>query len=137
MFQSTRRRVHRRPSNRLSGRRAYLKNQVCEPLQDGVAPASAQKEPNQFAPKIAVKMPCRANLKAQEQVRYELWKRKASHVIMTRAEAATTVGKREASQGGTAYTATATDDAQRTAPSSTSASPRNDPNMVAAEDDAH
>ena len=90
-----------------------------------------------MAPKIAVKIPCRAKLKAQEQARYELLKRKASDIAISRAYVATTVGKREASQGEVARTAIAADEVQQTAPSSTSASPSNDLNMVAAADDAN
>ena len=67
------------------------------------------------------------NQKAQEQARYELLKCKASNVAISRAEAEMTVGKQEASQEGAPFTTIAADDAQRTAPSSTSASHSNDP----------
>ena len=77
------------------------------------------------------------NQKAQEQARYELLKCKASHVVISTAEAAPTVGRREASQRGAAHTVTATNDAQQTTSSSASASPNDDRNMVAAADDAH
>ena len=76
-------------------------------MQDGVAPAS--KAPNQLAQHITVKRLGRAKLKAQEQVLYELLKRKASHVTVSPAEAATTVGRHKVSQGGTAHTVAAAD----------------------------
>jgi hypothetical protein len=64
-------------------------------LQDGVRPAS--KAPNTLASKTAVESPCRVEQKAQEQPRYELLERKASHSVISPAEATTTVGRREAS----------------------------------------
>ena len=105
-------RERRRSNNHSSRRRAYLKNQASELLQDGVAPAS--KAPNELAPKIANKRQCRKKQKAQEQARYELLKCKASHVAISSAEATTTVGRREASQGGATHTVTAAYGAQQT-----------------------
>ena len=93
-------------------------------LQDGVRPAS--NAPNALAPKTAVESPHRVEQKAQEQPRYELLERKASHSVISPAEATTTVGRREASRGGAAHTVTVADDAQRTMSSSVPASPSND-----------
>jgi len=104
-------------------------------LQDGVRPAS--KAPNTLAPKTAVESPYRVEQKAQEQPRYELLERKASHSVISPAEATTTVGRREASRGGAAHTVTVADDAQRTTSSSVPASPSNDRSMELAADDAH
>ena len=64
-----------------------------------------------MAPKIAAKRSWRVKLKAQEQTCYDILKRKGSHVAMSSAEAASTVRKREAPQGGVPCTATAADDA--------------------------
>ena len=104
-------------------------------LQGGVRPAS--KASNTLAPKTAVESPYRVEQKAQEQPRYELLERKASHSVISPAEATTTVGRREASRGGAAHIVTVADDAQRTTPSSVPASPSNDRSMELAADDAH
>ena len=134
MAQSAQTRACRRSNNRSSERRVCLKNQASELLQDGVAPAS---KAYQLAPNIAAKRPCRNKQKAQEQVHYELLKRKASDVVISFVEAAMVVGRRTTSQGGAAHTLTSVDDSQQTTPSSVSASPSNDPNMAVAADDAH
>ena len=109
MARGAQKRGSRREKDRLSARRAYLKNLASERLQDGVGPAS--KVPNTLAPQIPFKRPCRDEQKAQVQARYQLSKRKALDVAMSSAVAVTSAGRRTASRGGTTHT-------QRTTPSS-------------------
>ena len=111
------------------------KKMASEPLQDGVKPAS--KAPNTLAPKIVVKRPCRVEQKAKEQARYEFLKHKVPNIAISPTVVATTAGRYEAPQKGAVHTGTVADDTHRTTSSSASASPSNDPNMVAAAYDAH